>query len=117
MKKKNLAVLFGGLSNEYDISLQSAYFVLENIDQEKFEIIPIGITRDGDWYRYKGQLKSIVNNTWYLTTEYLSTLSFLKTAVQGFLELKVINVSSQRLTWHYPVLHGKKGEDGTGKDY
>lgn len=114
MKKKNLAVLFGGLSNEYDISLQSAYSVLENIDQEKFEIIPIGITRDGDWYRYKGQLKSIVNNTWYLDTEYLSTVIFSQNrSVQGFLEFEGDKCIVTKVDLAYPVLHGKNGEDGT----
>ena len=47
MKKRKLAVLFGGCSSEYDISLQSAHAVLTHLDPEKYEPVPLGITRDG----------------------------------------------------------------------
>lgn len=48
-KKKTLAVLFGGHSSEYEVSLQSAAAVLEAVDTERFDPLPIGITKDGDW--------------------------------------------------------------------
>ena len=47
MEKKRIAVLFGGNSSEYEVSLQSASSVLENINREKYEVVPIGITRQG----------------------------------------------------------------------
>lgn len=50
MGKKIIAVIFGGNSTEYEVSLQSASSVFENINKDKFEIVPIGITRNGDWY-------------------------------------------------------------------
>ncbi len=49
MKKKKIAIIFGGNSTEYEISLQSASSVFENINRDKFDIIPIGITEDGHW--------------------------------------------------------------------
>ena len=52
MKKKKIAVIFGGHSAEYAVSLQSAYSVLKNINKDKFDIIPIGITKNGEWYHY-----------------------------------------------------------------
>ena len=52
MQKKKIAVIFGGNSTEYEVSLQSAFSVFENINKEKFDIVPIGITRNGDWYHY-----------------------------------------------------------------
>lgn len=44
MDRKKIAVLFGGCSTEYTVSLHSAYSVLTNLNAEKYEIIPIGIT-------------------------------------------------------------------------
>ncbi|HBG2301454.1 TPA: D-alanine--(R)-lactate ligase, partial [Clostridioides difficile] len=48
MNNKKIAVIFGGNSTEYDVSLQSAFAVLENLNTEKYDIIPIGITREGN---------------------------------------------------------------------
>ena len=64
MEKKIIAVLFGGYSSEYEVSLQSASSVLENINREKYEIIPIGITRQGEWFHYTGEIGKIKENTW-----------------------------------------------------
>ena len=52
MQKKKIAVIFGGNSTEYEVSLHSAFSVSENINKEKIDIVPIGITRNGDWYHY-----------------------------------------------------------------
>ena len=65
MQKKKIAIIFGGNSTEYWVSLQSASSVFENINQEKFDVIPIGITRNGDWYHYIGETEKIADNTWF----------------------------------------------------
>ena len=44
-----LAVLFGGISSEHDISCLSAASILRNLNKDKYEIYPVGITRDGEW--------------------------------------------------------------------
>src|SRR5947208_2744410 len=49
MKKIRVGVLFGGRSGEHEVSLLSAASVLEAIDKAKFEVVPIGITKDGRW--------------------------------------------------------------------
>ena len=64
MKKKKIAVLFGGCSSEYGISLKSSYSVLKYIDKEKYEAIPIGITENGDWYHYCGDIEKIIDDSW-----------------------------------------------------
>ena len=61
MHKKRIAVIFGGNSTEYEVSLQSAAAVLEHINNDKFEVVPIGITRDGDWYHYTGEYDKIAD--------------------------------------------------------
>ena len=49
MKKLRVGVLFGGRSGEHEVSLLSAASVLHAIDKEKYEVVPIGITKDGRW--------------------------------------------------------------------
>ena len=49
MKKLNVCVLFGGISPEHAVSLRSAESVLNNLDGEKYNIFPVGITRQGQW--------------------------------------------------------------------
>ena len=56
MNKKRIGIIFGGCSPEYDVSLESAYSVITNLNKEKYEIILIGITKDGDWYKYDGKI-------------------------------------------------------------
>ena len=53
-QKIKTAVIFGGYSSEYSVSLQSATAVLQNLDPEKYELVPVGITKAGDWFYYTG---------------------------------------------------------------
>lgn len=112
--KKRIAVLFGGNSTEYEVSLQSAYSVLKNMDKEKYEIIPIGITREGEWYHYTGEYSHIEDNTWMNETEHI----FPVVVSQSRLDKSLIQFSKEHCEWikidlAFPVLHGKNGEDGT----
>ena len=52
VKKLNVCVLFGGISPEHDVSLRSAESVLNNMDQEKYNIYPVGITKTGKWIQF-----------------------------------------------------------------
>ena len=49
MKKLRVGILFGGRSGEHEVSLLSAASVLNAIDKNKFEVVPIGITKEGRW--------------------------------------------------------------------
>ena len=51
MKKKKIAVLFGGQSSEHEVSCMSAGNVIELIDQTKYDLILIGITKEGHWVK------------------------------------------------------------------
>ena len=55
MKKLSVCVLFGGMSPEHEVSLRSAESVLNNIDHEKYNVFPVGITKDGDWIIFGGK--------------------------------------------------------------
>lgn len=112
--KKRIAVLFGGNSTEYEVSLQSAYSVLKNMNKEKYDIIPIGITREGEWYHYTGEYSHIEDNTWMNETEHI----FPVVVSQSRLDKSLIQFSKEHCEWikidlAFPVLHGKNGEDGT----
>ena len=48
MEKKKIGIIFGGCSPEYGVSLESSYSVITHINQEKYEIVLIGITKEGD---------------------------------------------------------------------
>lgn len=113
MERKKIAVIFGGNSTEYEVSLQSASAVLAHLDTEKYHIIPIGITRKGAWYHYTGDLDKITDNTWILEEKNLHpVLFFPDPSVKGFLEFKENAYQVLKTDLVFPVLHGKNGEDG-----
>ena len=63
MKKLKVAVLFGGASSEHEVSRMSATSVLNNLDTEKYDVLPVGITKDGRWYLYSGPVEDPVSYT------------------------------------------------------
>lgn len=114
MKKKKIAVIFGGNSTEYEVSLQSAFSVFENINIDKFDIVPIGITRGGEWYHYTGEKEKISNNTWFENSKNLHPVVVSGNRfVRGFLELAADKYRVIEVDLVFPILHGKNGEDGT----
>lgn len=114
MQKKTIAVIFGGCSTEYEVSLQSACAVLENLDGEKYEIIKIGITRQGDWYRYEGGLDQIRRDSWGEDQEHLIPAAISQNRTKpGMIEFRPEGKQLTGLELAFPVLHGKNGEDGT----
>ena len=98
--KKKIAVLFGGQSTEHEVSRVSATSVLKNIDQTKYDIYPIGITKDGLWFEYTGKLDNIESGEWEKDEYYKMPEG------QKILFNKEVDVV-------FPVLHGLFGEDGT----
>lgn len=114
MDRKKIAVLFGGCSTEYTVSLHSAYSVLTNLNAEKYEIIPIGITRTGEWYRYYGAYDKLMDDTWADTQAELVAVAVSPSrSVHGIVELGRAGAAATRIDYAFPVLHGKNGEDGT----
>lgn len=106
--KKKIAVIFGGQSSEYSVSLESAYSVLSHIDQEKFDVYMIGITSQGEWKRFEGDITLIRDNQW--NNAALKEVVFSKNCV---LEIKNQNIQKVKIDAVFPILHGKNGEDGS----
>ncbi len=114
MQKKNIAVIFGGHSSEYEVSLQSAYSVLTNLDQEKNNIVAIGITKEGEWYRYLGIYDNVPENTWADDVTKLVPIAVSQNrSIRGIFEFHQENTVLTKIDFVLPVLHGKNGEDGT----
>lgn len=111
---KNLLVIFGGCSSEYPVSLRSSASVLRNIDKSKYNVITLGITRQGGWYLYTGDIDSIENDLWY--QDDLTTPAVLSPD-KNDKALIVLNdmgaYEKIKIDVIFPVLHGKNGEDGT----
>lgn len=99
---------------EYAVSLQSAYSVLSNLNVEKYEIIPIGISKNGDWFRFYGAYENIQKDTWFEDrTKITPVIISPNRSVCGIMELNSKGNKITKLDAAFPVLHGKNGEDGT----
>ena len=107
-------MLFGGHSSEHEVSLQSAAAVLEAVDTEQFDPLPIGITKDGNWYHYLGTYGAIAAGTWADDPALLRPAAFSPSrGAPGFWEDHNGEWTLRRVDLAFPVLHGKNGEDGT----
>ena len=111
--KKKIALIFGGCSPEYGVSLQSAYGVATHMDKDKYELIYIGVTRDGEWLLYSGDLEAIRDNTW-MSGPCVRAALLPSRGMGGVLRIE--SESKTRVSLidaAFPVMHGKNGEDGT----
>lgn len=113
MKPKTVAVLFGGYSTEYAISLQSACSVIESLSPEKYHIILLGITRQGEWLKYSGNIRQIQNDSWSKHDSCVPAVISPDRHTHGILTLDGEKATSIPIDVAFPVLHGKNGEDGT----
>ena len=107
-----MGVLFGGMSPEHAVSLRSAESVLNNLDPEKYNIYPVGITRDGRWFHYTGgDYAMLPGGAW---EEYPENCPVAISPVrgQGLLCFEQGCVTTIQLDVVFPVLHGENGEDG-----
>lgn len=112
MSKKTIGIIFGGCSPEYDVSLESAYSVITNINKEKYELILIGINKKGDWYKYDGEVEDIKENTWEQKGNCTKIVVSTNSSDRGIIDLKNEG-KIIKLDAIFPVLHGANGEDGT----
>lgn len=94
---KKLGVIFGGMSTENEVSVQSAFSILQNLDKQKYDIYPIYIGKEGTWYSYQGSFDKIEFG------EPLDEIEKIEDVVKYLKGLDVV----------FPVLHGLYGEDGT----
>ena len=114
MEKKRIAVIFGGHSPEYDVSLNSSYSIIRAIDHEKYDVILLGIDREGAWYKYTGDVENIPVDKWQDDSRYLKRAFISPERSGGLLEFNDDGRAEfTPLDAVFPVLHGRYGEDGT----
>lgn len=112
MKKINVCVLFGGISPEHEVSLRSAQSVLEHLDREKYHILPVGITKTGQWLLYGSEdYTALPAGTW-MRCEGNCPAAISPVRGEGLLCFCDGGVVRERLDVVFPVLHGENGEDG-----
>lgn len=97
MQKLKLGVVFGGMSTENEVSVVSANSILKNLDRTKYEIFPIYIGKDGNWYSY------IENDKEKEFGEEIKNQEKIQNVIEYLRKLDIL----------FPVLHGLYGEDGT----
>ena len=112
MGKLNVCVLFGGISPEHQVSLRSAASVLQNLNSEKYNILPVGITLDGDWVLYGGTDYSLLPDGKWLEHPNNRRATISPIRGQGLLCFEGDCVVRQQVDVVFPVLHGENGEDG-----
>jgi D-alanine-D-alanine ligase len=113
-KKIRLAVLFGGRSGEHEVSLMSAASLIQAADKSKYEIIPIGIDKNGRWLIGGEAMALLSRGEMTLDLPQSATAStsgammLLDPIQDGTLRL-----ADQTIDVVFPALHGTYGEDGS----
>ena len=111
----NVAVIFGGISTEHDISLKSADNVIASLSAERFVPVLIGIDRAGSWFHYTGDVADVVTGAWeeHDCAPVVLIPGRGSEARGGFMELVDGEFRELEVDVALPVLHGQGGEDGT----
>ena len=107
--KKKVAIIFGGCSSEYMVSLASASSVIKNLNKSKYDYLMIGITKKGEFYLYDGDENKIETNEWIKETLKKVTIS-VNRSDHGIIVIDTGEVI--KIDIAFPVLHGRNGEDG-----
>jgi D-alanine-D-alanine ligase len=106
-KKLNIATIFGGRSGEHEVSLASATSIIKNLDRQKYNIIPIGISKIGEWFTGPDVLEKFKNG--------LKNKNNLREVSLKFNKKSVLSAGNKSvgIDVFFPILHGTFGEDGT----
>lgn len=112
MGKLNVCILFGGISPEHAVSLRSAESVLNQIDKEKYHILPVGITKAGQWIYFGGTDYSMLPAGTWMDCPGNCPAAISPVRGQGLLRFDGSAVTATPIDVAFPVLHGENGEDG-----
>jgi D-alanine-D-alanine ligase len=109
-QKIRLGVIFGGRSTEHQVSLVSATSVINALDKDKYDIIPIGITPTGQWLAGDQSLQLLKDGA---SSEELFSFLPADPMEKRLLQKKSATYITEKIDVVFPVLHGSYGEDGT----
>ena len=121
MNRPKICCLFGGRSEEYEVSLVSCSCVLREIDREKWDVVTVGVTKQGMLYRYDGEISAIETDAWRLDKAHLRPAAFVPGEDGGYLlsfDGKTGAVAArEKIDAAFPVMHGTFCEDGRLQGY
>lgn len=110
--KINVGIIFGGKSAEHEVSVHSSKNVYDAIDKKKYNVVMIGITKDGKWYLNPDTTNGVVS-----INEGSSALNNPLVLIPGAEGKQLVDVEGrnyiEKLDVIFPILHGPYGEDGT----
>jgi len=118
-KKLRVGVIFGGRSGEHEVSIRSARAIVESIDQRKFEVVPIAITKEGKWLAPASSaqlLPPTVHERMAANGPATGDVALIgDPSHRGLISLESDSQSfvAEKLDVVFPALHGTYGEDGT----
>jgi len=117
-KKLRVGVIFGGRSGEHEVSIRSARAIVAAIDRKKFEVVPIGITKEGKWLApaksaqlLPASVQPLLPSKTHTATGDIALLG--DPSRKGLTSLDRESLNGEKLDVVFPALHGTYGEDGT----
>ena len=110
---KTALVIFGSDSSEHDVSCVSACSVIKNIPSDKYNTVMLGITKDGKWYLYEGDVDLLPDDKWANSDRITPAVLSPDSNDRGLIVFDSDGVRKIHIDVVFPVLHGKNGEDGT----
>ncbi len=110
MNKKNLLVIFGGRSTEHEVSRVSAGMILDNADNEKYNLLVVGITKTGKWLFYEDyDVDKIKDGSWEKEG---CEAYIVPSDKQNLIVIEDKNVRKINIDVVFNIIHGNTGEDG-----
>ena len=110
MSKKTVAVLFGGQSSEHEISCLSAANIIHNIDREAYDLVLVGITKEGHWVKVS-RVEDIEDGSWRESK--IGAVLSPDATERCLMVHEQAAITRVKIDLVFPVLHGLYGEDGT----
>jgi len=121
MDKIRIGIIFGGRSGEHEISIRSAHTLIEQIDKDKYEPVPVAINKEGSWLNPSDSARLFPENIQQILANSIESYPkneialLADTGYKGLTRLETKNGEEKiaPLDVVFPVLHGTYGEDGT----
>ncbi len=110
---KKALIIFGGASSEHFVSCVSASYVISNIPTDKYDVVTVGITRDGEWYLYEGDVSLLPEDKWLTSGKCTKAVLSPDRKDKSLIVFRDGKTEKIKIDVAFPVLHGKNGEDGT----
>ena len=110
---KKALIIFGGASSEHFVSCVSASYVISHIPTDKYDVVTVGITRDGEWYLYEGDVSLLPEDKWLTSGKCTKAVLSPDRKDKSLIVFRENKVEKIKIDVAFPVLHGKNGEDGT----